>query len=288
VVFEVSQYDSYAYLFTEPFFVILDDAGTTIGNIPLQGMRLGMNGREVPVGQAYANIDVSLNDVDYAGEGLQRLSRLGTVIPLERGPDLDEFFLTFELLGSSDNAVAYAEPFPEALPPPPDVPLAEQDPPSGVRNFAEINATMSKVTGIPTSHSNVQAVYDRIYQAMPVQPKIAGFISSQQMGIAQLAFEYCSTLVEDTSGIRDTFWPGFPFGAGEATAFNPGNRALLVNPLVEHVVGLNIPTQPAPADVESELNALLDRLVASPGDNTIAIAKGTCAAALGSAAMLVQ
>jgi hypothetical protein len=226
--------------------------------------------------------------VDYAAEGLQRISRLGTVIPQERGPDLDEFFLTFERLGSTDNAVAYVEPFPETLPPPPDTPIADQDPPGGIRDFAEINATMSKVTGIPTSHMNVQAVYDRVYQAMPVQPKIAGFISSQQMGITQLAFEYCSTLVDDTTGIRDAFWPGFPFGATEATAFSVANRALLIDPLVEQVVGLNLPTQPVPGDVELELNALLDRLIASPGENTNAIAKGTCAAALGSAAMLVQ
>ena len=287
VVFEVSQYDSYAYLFNEPFFVILDDAGVTIGDIPLEGMRLGLNGREVAVGQAYANLDLSLNDVDYAAEGLQRLSRLGTVIPLERGPDQDEFFLTFELLGSSENAVAYVEPPPVAPPPPQDVPAPDQDPPSGIRNFAEINATMSKVTGIPVSNGNVQAIYDQVHQAMPVQPKIAGFISSQQMGIAQLAFEYCSTLVDDTSA-RAAFWPGFPFGAGEATAFSAGNRPLLIDPLIERVIGLNLPTQPDPADAETELNALLDTLVASPGDNTIAIAKGTCAAALGSAAMLVQ
>ena len=106
--------------------------------------------------------------------------------------------------------------------------------------------------------------------------------------VAQLAFEYCSTLVDDTTGIRDAFWPGFPFGATEATAFSVANRALLIDPLVEQVVGLNLPTQPVPGDVELELNALLDRLIASPGENTNAIAKGTCAAALGSAAMLVQ
>jgi hypothetical protein len=247
-------------------------------------MRLGMNGREVNVGQAYANLDLSLNDVDYAAEGLQRLSRLGTVVPLERGPDLDEFFLTFELLGSSDNAVAYAEPFPESLPPPPDTPLAEQEPPSGIRDFAEINATMSKVTGIPTSNSNVQTVYDRVYQAMPVQPKIAGFISSQQMGIAQLAFEYCSTLVDDPTA-RANFWPGFPWGSTKGTAFN--TRTLVTDPLVAQVIGLNLPTQPSAAGVETELNDLLDTLISGPGD-TIAIMKGTCAASLGSAAMLVQ
>jgi hypothetical protein len=53
------------------------------------------------------------------------------------------------------------------------------------------------------------------------------------------------------------------------------------------VIGLNLPTQPDSTDVETELNALLDTLIAGPG-NTIAIMKGTCAATLGSAAMLVQ
>ncbi len=284
VVFEVSQYDSYSYLFTEPFFVILDDAGVTIGDIPLQGMRLGLNGREVSVGQAYANLDVSLNDVDYAVDGLQRLSRLGTIIPLEKGPDLDEFFLTFERLGSSDNAVAYVEPFPDAPPPPPPIPEAEQEPPTGIRDFAEINATMAKVTGIPATTPSVQAVYDRVYQALPVQPKIAGFISSQQMGITQLAFEYCSTLVEDTAA-RASYWPGFPWGASKATAFN--DRSLVTGPLITRMVGVNLPTQPDAASVENELNSLITLLIAGPGD-TNAIMKGACAATLGSAALLVQ
>jgi len=284
VVFEVSQYDSYAYLFNEPFFVVLNDPGVTLGNIAVRGLRIGLNGREVAVGQAYANIDVTLNDVAYATEGLQRLSALGTVISLEKGSDLDEFFLTFEQLGNSENVVAYVEPFPDTPPPPPDVPTADQDPPTGIRDFAEINATMAKITGIPVSNANVQAVYDRVHQAMPVQPRISGFISSQQMGIAQLAFEYCSTLVDDTTA-RSAFWPVFPWGAGTATAFNL--RTAVTDPLIQATVGLNLPTQPDPVSVAAELNSLIDVLLTGSAD-TNAIMKGTCASALGSAAMLVQ
>ncbi|MEJ2087082.1 MAG: LamG domain-containing protein [Gammaproteobacteria bacterium] len=284
VVFEVSQFDSYAYLFNQPFFVVLNDAGVTLGNIELKGMRIGLNGREAAVGQAYANIDLTLNDVDYAVEGLQRLSRLGTVVPLEKGPDLDEFFLTFERLGTSDNAVAYVEPFPDPLPTPDPVPDAEQEPPSGIRDFAEINATMSRITGIPVSDPGVQAVYDQVHQAMPVQPRIAGFISSQQMGISQLAFQYCSALVDDPNA-RLAFWPDFPWGTAKSTAFN--NRAFVTDPLVQNMVGVNLPTQPAAVDVETEVNNLIDLLI--PGSaNTNAIMKGACASVLGSAAMLVQ
>ena len=167
---------------------------------------------------------------------------------------------------------------------PPDMPAAEQDPPTGIRNFAEISATMSKLTGIPTSNSSIQTVYERVHQAMPVQPKIAGFISSQQMGITQLAFEYCKVLVEDSTA-RSAFWPGFPWGTNKSTAFN--NRALVIDPLVEKMVGLNLPTQPDTTEVENEIDYLLGRLISGSGD-TNAIMKGACASTLGSAAMLVQ
>jgi len=283
VVIEVSQFDSYAYLFDEPFFAVLG-TGVTLGNIPIKGMRIGENGRELEVGQAFQNMDITINDVDYAVEGVQPMSRLGTVIPLEKGPDQDEFFLTFEVLGNSINVVT--EPVPLAPPPPPPVP---RDPPAGIRNFAEVNATMSKMTGIPISNPEVMSTYNAVFQAMPVQTKIAGFISSQQMGITQLAIEYCAAVVDDTSA-RAGFWPNFDWNAGLATAFN--DRTAVVDPLVANFVGLNLPTQPNVTALEGEVNALIDRLVNCGGscevDRVERIMKGACAAVLGSAAMLVQ
>ena len=47
----------------------------------MAGIRIGLNGREVSVGQAFANVDVTINDGDYAVEGVQRISPLGTIIP---------------------------------------------------------------------------------------------------------------------------------------------------------------------------------------------------------------
>jgi hypothetical protein len=187
VVFLVSQFDSYSYLFDEPFFVILDESASPSG-VPVAGMRIGLNGREVQVSQAYRNLDVTLDGSDYDVAGRQTLSTIGTVIPLEKGPDEDEFFLTFERLGSATNVVV--EPDPMAPPPPTDVPLDQRTAPHGVRDFAEINAAMSRMTGVPVSNDEVQATYDLVHQAMPVQPGIGGFISSQQMGITQLAIKY--------------------------------------------------------------------------------------------------
>ncbi|MEQ8861526.1 MAG: LamG domain-containing protein [Pseudomonadales bacterium] len=283
VVFEVSQFDSYSYLFDEPFFVILDSSASP-GSIPMAGMRIGLNGREVAVGQAFRNLDVTITDAEYDTSGIQVLSTLGTVVPLEKGPDEDEFFLTFERLGSATNVVVEATPAPP--PPPAEVPIDERTAPHGIRDFAEINATMSTMTGVPTSNSQVASTYDLVYQAMPVQTGIGGFISSQQMGITQLAIKYCSVLVDDT-GLRASFWPSFTdWNASPGAAFG-GDRSAVIDPIIDNFVGRGIATQPGEGAVATEIDDLISRL-ASGSSNTEDIMKASCAAALGSAAMLVQ
>ncbi|HKJ51310.1 MAG TPA: LamG domain-containing protein, partial [Gammaproteobacteria bacterium] len=57
IVFEVAQYDSFSYLFNKPTFITLDPAGVT-SSFPIQGLRIGINGKEALAGQAYANLDV--------------------------------------------------------------------------------------------------------------------------------------------------------------------------------------------------------------------------------------
>ncbi len=97
VLFEAQQFDSFAYLFDKPHFITLDGSAPT--GITMQGMRVAMNGGEVPVGQSYANMDVMLDLVGAQLDELgQPLSVLGAVLPLEKGPDADEFFLTFDNL----------------------------------------------------------------------------------------------------------------------------------------------------------------------------------------------
>ena len=284
VYFVVSQFDSFAYLFTTPTFALLDPT-LQPGTIPVSGMRIGLNGREVDVSQAYANLDTTIVDADYdAAAGRLELSRLGTVIPLEKGPTADEFFLSFEVLGNATNVVVEADPAPPgALP---DFPRGSV---LGIRDFAEVNATMSKVTGIPITNAAVDGVYDVVFQALPVQTGIEGFSSSQQMGVTQMAIQYCNVLVDDTSR-RTAYFPGFDFSANVSTAFN--DRSLVIDPLLDNMVGAGLSTQPDVVTTTTELNALIDTLVACGGscepDRTERVVKGACAAVLASAAMLVQ
>ncbi len=99
ILFEAQQYDSSGYLFTNPKFISLDAAAMP-GSIPIKGMRIGVNGAEPHVGQAYRLLDTVITDANYSAATGQTLSTVGTIIGLEQGRTSDEFFLCFDQLGT--------------------------------------------------------------------------------------------------------------------------------------------------------------------------------------------
>jgi hypothetical protein len=287
VLFEVSQFDSYSYLFNKPALISLDTAQRPNG-IRVKGMRIGVNGAEAKVGQAYVPLDVTTaTDGSYDPAQGVPLSEIGTVVSLEKGPAYDQFFLTFEQLGTHTNARTEAAPLAPAAP-------ADKPRPSdvGLRVMDEINATMAQVTTVSTEESNVKTTFDRVRQQLPTVENIEAFLASHQVGVAQLAIEYCNSLVENTT-LRASYFPGFNFSAAPATAFGTStNRNLVINPLMDKILGVNLSSQPDTAQVRSEVNALMDRLTACggscPSDRTEVTVKASCAAILGSAGMLIQ
>lgn len=288
IMFEASQYDSYAYLFAKPTFISLD-ANATPGSLPIKGVRIGVNGMEARAGQAYVPLDVTVGGSNYTPASGQLLATVGTVIGLEKGPASDQFFLTFERIGT--NSRSYPDPVPPAPAPPPD------DPPEaevGLRTFDEINATFAQITGVPPTTAAVAQTFAQVRQALPAIEQIGTFGSSAQTGIAQLAIKYCSALVDDAA-LRGAFFPGLDLNTPAASYFGAAgsaNRNLLIDPLWNRAVGTGLATQPAEADVRSELNNLITRLTAGATGNasgrTATVAKATCAAVLGSGATIVQ
>ena len=66
IMFDVEQYDNYAYLFSAPKFINLNSTWTPSSAIPIKGMRIAINGKEAVSGQAFANLNVSVNATDYS------------------------------------------------------------------------------------------------------------------------------------------------------------------------------------------------------------------------------
>jgi mono/diheme cytochrome c family protein len=293
VMIEVSQFDSYSYLFNAPQFIILDP-DITPDNIPVMGMRIGINGKEASVGQAYQNLDTTLSSAQYQSGIGQKLSPLGTIIALEKGPESDEFFLTFEVFGNDTNIVLETQPLQPGIPP--DLPESAD---VGVRNFDEINASMAVITQVSPEQVDVDAVFDTVKQQLPTVENIEGFLSAHQMAISQLAIEYCNALIDNNGNIlRTDYFPLFDFNETADNAFNTATqRDLVILPLLNRVMNTGLTTQPDPALVISELDDLILILTVcangpSPScataTRTREVVKATCAAMLGSAAMLIQ
>jgi len=316
VYFEVEQYDNTGYLFNQPKFISLDDQYSPTTSIPVKGMRIGVNGRETVSGQVYGNLDTSINSTDYTADG-QLLSSLGTVIAVEKGPEADEFFLTFELLGTEDNVRVEAEPISPIAPP--DIEAAAS---IGTKTFDEINHTMSVVTGIATTNTAVETLYNTYKQQFPTVENISAFLPSHQMAIAQLAMTYCDQLVTQDIALNNSasqYFTGFQFGVTAASAFDSASQDQILEPLLERLANLdagtqtnNLSTTPDYAEIKSALGGAgidtqtLDTgtqllnytsLVATMQNNCTAcdttartkeIVTAMCAATLGSSLAIIQ
>lgn len=303
VMLEASQLDSYGIQFTKPTFISLAP-GATVSNVPIAGVRIGVNGLEAHAGQAYVPLNATVGGSSYTDEG-QKLSDVGTVIGLEKGVVDDLFFLSFERIGALTHAV------PDPVVPPPATPAdlpAESD--VGLRTFDEINATLSQITGVPQTNTRIRATYDLVKQALPAIEKFGTFGPSQQTALAQLAMQYCNVMVDDNS-LRAAFFGGLD-GSGTGTAVfgsagspNTANRDLLINALVNNAVGSGMAFQVTATQIRDELQngttdpdtayvtpGLINRLVSGPtgasssGGRTVM--KAACGAVLGSGATLIQ
>ena len=296
VVFEAAQFDSYGYLFREPFFISLDGTAQPDG-LDVRGMRVGLNGAEARVGQSYSYLDTEITTAGYSAATGQPLSRLGALLPLEKGPEDDEFFLTFDTLGAN----VFNRP-PPVVPPastPQDLAPASV---IGVRTFDEISASLAEITGVSQNDPGVRAAMDEVRQSLPAISSVETYVSSHQAAIASLAIEYCHALMEDTT-LRTTTFVGFDFNAAPAAAF--ANENALFDPLLNRVLGLTqLAHQPDKNAARTELGqlvhghptdparpGLLNALPAGEANDaarTRRIAKAVCSAVVGSAAMLVQ
>lgn len=289
IVFQVEQFDDYSYLFNEPYFFSFTE--TPPEDIVIRGLRIGVNGREAKIGQVFANLDATIPAANFDSEGVPLLTgRLGAVIESEKGPEQDQFFLSFDYIGGRTHERAE-----EPVPPAPEPADLEPQPRIGVRTFAEINASFSAMTGIPVTDAGVAATYEVVKQQMPPTENIKGFLVAHQMGITQLAVKYCNTLATSSPRMQ-SYFPGF-----SNNRFDTAGRNALINPLLKALLAHHIPAQngqladqPYEMDSRERLNDLIDTMTASCNNNVCSntVTQNTvtaiCAAALGSAVMLVQ
>jgi hypothetical protein len=246
-MFQASQYDNYSYLFYRPTFISLDSSWTPSAPIPIQGIRLGENGQELPVDQAYIPLNVTVDAKDYSAATGQLLSSIGTVIPLQNGPGSDQFFLTFAQIGTSSHPYTETAPTPSApvdLAPSSDI---------GVRLWDELNNTMADATTVPMTAAAPLTTYQNVQQQLPNVIDMQSVTAANVISAAQLAVSYCQTLISNPS-LESQFFPYLPAGdltqsASSVFGSDTSKMDWIVTPLIQNLTGqgagsLTIGTQP--------------------------------------------
>jgi len=132
-----------------------------------------------------------------------------------------------------------------------------------------------------------------VQQQLPSVNTLEAFSSANQVGIAQLAVQYCNQMMT-TPSLQAKIFPGVPFSATQFST-QAGIDAVTV-PLATLAVGNGqLLTQPAASTLTGptgELDLLIGRLCASTActstSRVLAVASAACAAALGNADMMIN
>lgn len=284
IVFEAAQFDSYSYLFNAPYLINLD--GQPLDDaLQISGMALGINGKEAVTGQAWVKQSFNLPAASSLSQALP-LSELGTIIATELGVASDEFFLSFARIADKQHVRT------------PTVVAVQQisagstvQSEVGLRTFAEIYASMSALTGVAQQHSSVAAVYQTVQRQLPAAEDIETFVSAQQMAVTQLGIAYCDAALEDAA-IRQSWFAAVNFNAAPATTYAPANRLAFIQPLLDRLMPLSPDSSAVRSDVETEVNALIDRLGqcgnSCAAERSLTIAKAACTAVIASAELMLQ
>ncbi len=296
--FSVTELDASSYLFCQPTFVAAALDGIRVKNIRIV-VNPGEGVEPEARGQSFIAVDQRLSGSQ------DQVSRGCSVIAQDLGPDQDTFAVEFEELAffedpATSTPLVYT-PDPDPLPFPPE---------AGFRDFARIDATMQELTGVdpraaravdPGTTDTIRETYEGLHQQLPSGFDLRSIVSSHQVGLTKLGFEYCVEVM-DVPNLRQAML-GSEFEAGSpsffeqdvATAYGDTTLAdLMSERLTDLALGAQpLSEQPARADVIAELDSLRDDLVTNcvapcGSDETLGVAKGLCTAVLSSAPVMVH
>lgn len=179
---------------------------------------------------------------------------------------------------------------------PPTNPIAAQVVNVGIKNFDQVNATFSVLTGVPETNANVRAEYNAIRASLPLNNDIRTFGGSTQNALLKLAARYCDEAMR-SDALRVNVLPGnllLPTNAAltvanvdntvPAQALTPANNAKIVDFMIDKF--WNRPANAPANEDDMRLITLINELAlneAASGTTTRNVLTGVCTAALANA-----
>lgn len=146
----------------------------------------------------------------------------------------------------------------------------------GIKDYEQINRTMSVLTGVPTSNERVARAYRDLSNSLPNENSVKQFGSSAQFSMFKLGSEYCDAMMEDAA----LYNAAFPSANMNAGLSNTQAKQNLVNDLLNRFWGQGVQDAGMEAQTRTELMALVDELMVGEDPNSASdtrkIAKGVC------------
>lgn len=171
-----------------------------------------------------------------------------------------------------------------------EVSLADLQTGYGMKNFSQINETMSVLTGVNPLTPAVLAIYTEVRTSLPSNNDIRSFLASQQSGISKLATEYCDAMMINAT-LRTAVVPSLNVTALPAAAWSTAARDAVINDFYKAFWPEGTENRPEESQVKGEVSLLIDQLLSStlPATtaSTLNIGKGVCVVFLSSSPVLI-
>lgn len=159
----------------------------------------------------------------------------------------------------------------------------------GVRNFEQVNATMSQLTGI-VGNTQITNKYNSLKSMLPSDNDIKSFSFSGQSAVAELAAEYCTVLMTNPGNAyttqRTEAVGTLNFAALPAAAYTTTGRADVASKLLTKFWGTGFVNLPNGATAQAAVSTLINDLVTGEAATTTTtrnVAIGACTSVLASA-----
>lgn len=112
----------------------------------------------------------------------------------------------------------------------------------GMRNFREINATLSRLTGVSYQTGEVRKAYHQVEVMLPRKNSLDGFLGAVPVGIFRLASAYCNQLVngKDMEEVQRQRFPTIDFNGKANVALALPKRSVVANAFIDAFWGKNI------------------------------------------------
>ena len=211
--------------------------GRSRPSIPVKGIRIGINGTIPQVGQAYIPLNTTVTAANYTAQG-EVLSNIGTVIGLQSGPLTDQFFLHLRSCSAARPTWWSSRRRPRRRLAPGPV-VAD----IGVRTFAQVNSTLSALTGVPTSNPNVSRDLPGGAAAAAGDSDARGLLLGEPGRHRAAGDPVLQRDGQHTRRCQAQMFPGVTFSAG-LFATQAGIDSV-TGPLAARVLGSGLHSQPA-------------------------------------------